>query len=36
MGHTGAEIEAVAGKVAYFPYVDNVDKSGVEWLNLHG
>jgi hypothetical protein len=36
MGHTGAEIQAVAGKVAHLAYVDNVDKSGVEWLNLHG
>jgi hypothetical protein len=36
MGHTGAEIEAVAGKVAYLTDVDNVDKSRVEWLNLHG
>jgi hypothetical protein len=36
MGHTGAEIEAVAGKVAHFAYVNNVDKSGVKWLDLHG
>ena len=35
MGHTGAEVEAVAGKVAYFTYINNVDESGVEWLNLH-
>jgi hypothetical protein len=35
MGHTGAEVEAVAGKIAYLADVDNVDKSGVEWLNLH-
>jgi hypothetical protein len=35
MGHTGTEVEAVAGKVAYLTDVDNVYKSGVEWLNLH-
>ena len=35
MRHTGAEIEAVAGKVAYLTDVNNVDKSGVEWLHLH-
>ncbi|MGB9244504.1 MAG: hypothetical protein WCC03_14210 [Candidatus Acidiferrales bacterium] len=35
MGHTGAEVEAVAGKVAYFTHINNVDESGVEWLNLH-
>jgi len=35
VGHTGEEIEAVAGKIAHFAYVDDVDKSGVKGLHLH-
>jgi hypothetical protein len=35
MWHTGAEVEAVPGKVTYLAYIDNVDKSGIEGLYLH-
>jgi hypothetical protein len=35
MGHTGAEVEAVTGEIAYFTNINNVDESGIERLNLH-